>query len=218
MDSNGLWFKRSNGNLPLPPSGCGTMEASAMIPTTKSNRPGIHANANRRPTYERSSRQASMRWGARWARERGYSAPRPRFLPSRGSGALNARRGPNKKRAPPLGTRPPSGMPSQTRRCSFPRLCHCVIGGVAAAVADRVAANHSFERRQGPVPRPTVRTSERHREESSKLRLSRCALGSRSMRPQPPRPLTRARAIGALSGSNVPLSPADDRGHGNLAL
>ena len=111
MDSNGLWFKRSSGNLPLPPSGCGTMEASAMIPTTKSNRPGIHANANRRPTYERSSRQASMRWGARWARERGYSAPRPRFLPSRGSGALRVPRGPQRE-ASLAATNVPSSPPA----------------------------------------------------------------------------------------------------------
>jgi hypothetical protein len=50
------------------------------------------------------------------------------------------------------------------------RLC-CV----AAAVADRVAANHSFERRQGLLPRPAVRTPERHREESPKLGPSQCA-------------------------------------------
>ena len=48
MNSGRLWFKRPRGNLPLPP-GCGTMEASTLIPAVKSNRPGIRASANRRP-------------------------------------------------------------------------------------------------------------------------------------------------------------------------
>ena len=146
MDSNGLWFKRSSGNLPLPPSGCGTMEASAMIPTTKSNRPGIHANANRRPTYERSSRQASMRWGARWARGARVFGPTAPVSPTRYGGPRTRRGEPDPHRSLLAENRSTSGCQRGSREIARRTLGNgresrreSAIEGVADRLADRVA-------------------------------------------------------------------------------